>query len=135
MLERLIFKRIHSHTTSSRNFNTFQLGNRRYFSTEFALLLALDNIYHAIDTGSSTVLYHWTLVPPLTLLHISSSSIDYKTALVLPAELMHSSSLTSLTATSFLALVAPTPQRFNAQCSTGACTWFHAFIFIYLTHC
>ena len=56
MLERLILKRIQSHTTSSSNFNPFQSAYWRYISTELALLLALDNIYHAIDTGSSTVL-------------------------------------------------------------------------------
>ena len=56
MLEHLILKRIQSHTTSSKNFNPFQSAYRCYFSTESALLLALDNIYHAIDTGSSTVL-------------------------------------------------------------------------------
>ena len=56
MLERLILKRIQFHTTASSNFNPFQSAYLRYFSTESALLLALDNIYHAIDTGSSTVL-------------------------------------------------------------------------------
>ena len=56
MLERLILKRIQSQTTSSSNFNPFQSAYRRYFSTEFALLFALDNTYHAIDAGSSTVL-------------------------------------------------------------------------------
>ena len=56
MLERLILKHIQSHTTSSSNFNPFQSAYRHFFSTESALLLALDNIYHAIDTGSSTVL-------------------------------------------------------------------------------
>ena len=56
MLERLILKRIQSHVISSSNFNPFQLAYRRYFSAESALLLAVDNIYHAIDRGSSTVL-------------------------------------------------------------------------------
>ena len=56
MLEHLILKCIQSHTTSSSNFNPFQSAYRRYFSTESALLFALDNIYHAIDTGSSTAL-------------------------------------------------------------------------------
>ena len=56
MLERLILIRIQSQIISSNNFNPFQLAYRRYFSTESALLLAVDNIYHAIDTGSSTVL-------------------------------------------------------------------------------
>ena len=56
MLERLILKRLQSHTTSSSNFNPFQSAYRRYFSSESALLHALDNIYHAIDACSSTVL-------------------------------------------------------------------------------
>ena len=56
MLEHLIHKRLQSHTTSSSNFNPFQSAYRRYFSSESALLHALDNIYHAIDTLSSTVL-------------------------------------------------------------------------------
>ena len=56
MLERLILKRIQSHTTLPSNFNPFQSAYRRYFSTKSALLLALDNIIPAIDTGSSIVL-------------------------------------------------------------------------------
>ena len=56
ILERLVLKRIQSHNTSSSNFNPFQSAYRRYFSTESALLLALDNMYYTIDTGSSTVL-------------------------------------------------------------------------------
>ena len=86
MLELLILKRIQSHTTSSGNFNPFQSAYRRYFSTEFALLLALDYIYITqLIQAHRLYLYHWTLVKPLTLMNISSSSIDYKTALVLPA--------------------------------------------------
>ena len=56
LLERLILSRIQHHTTSSSTFNIFQSAYRRYYSTDLALLLALDNIYHAIDEGSSTVL-------------------------------------------------------------------------------
>ena len=56
MLERLLLKRIQSHIISSSNFNPFQLAYPRYFSTESAMLLAVDNIYDAIDTGSFTVL-------------------------------------------------------------------------------
>ena len=56
MLERLILNCIQSHTTSSSNFNPFQSAYLSYFSIESALPLALDNIFHAIDTGSFTVL-------------------------------------------------------------------------------
>ena len=51
LLERLILSRIQYHTTSSCNFNPFQSAYRRYYSTELALLLALNNIYHAIYEG------------------------------------------------------------------------------------
>ena len=56
LLERFILSRIQYHTISSCNFNPFQSAYRRYYSTESALLLALDNIYHAIDEGLSMVL-------------------------------------------------------------------------------
>ena len=51
-----LLSRIQYHTTSSCNSNPFQSAYRRYYSTESALLRALDNIYHAIDEGLSTVL-------------------------------------------------------------------------------
>ena len=51
-----MLSRIQHHITSSCNFNPFQSAYRRYYSTESALLLVLDNIYHAIDEGSSTVM-------------------------------------------------------------------------------
>ena len=56
LLERLILSRIQYHTTSFCNFNPFQSAYQRYYSIESALLLALDNIYHAIVKGSSMVL-------------------------------------------------------------------------------
>ena len=56
LLERLMISHIQYHTTSSCNIHHFQSAYRRYYSTESALLLALDNIYHAIDEGSSTML-------------------------------------------------------------------------------
>ena len=56
LLEHLILSRIQHHTTSSCNFNPFQAAYRRYYSNESALLAALDNIYHAVDEGSSTML-------------------------------------------------------------------------------
>ena len=52
LLERLILSRIQHHTTSFCNFNLLQSAYRRYYSTELALLPALDNTYHAIDEGS-----------------------------------------------------------------------------------
>ena len=84
MLERLILTCIQSHSTSTSNFNPFQSAYRRYCWTQSALLLALDNIYHANDTSSSTVLVSLDLSAPSTLLNIPSS-IDFKTALVIPA--------------------------------------------------
>ena len=56
LLERLILSRIQYRATSSCIFNPLQSAYRRYYSTESALLLLLDNIYHAIDENSSTVL-------------------------------------------------------------------------------
>ena len=44
LLERFILSRIQYHKTSFCNFNPFQSTYQRYYSTEFALLLALDNI-------------------------------------------------------------------------------------------
>ena len=55
LLEHLILSRIQYNTTSSCNLNTFQSSYRRYYSTESALLLALDNIYHVSDESSSMV--------------------------------------------------------------------------------
>ena len=63
--------RIQYHTTYSCNFNPFQSAYQRYYSTESALLLALDNIYYAIDEGSSTVLISLDLSPAFdTIDHI-----------------------------------------------------------------
>ena len=48
--------RVQYHIISSRNFNPFQSAYRKYSSTETVLLLTLDNIFHSIDQGMSTVL-------------------------------------------------------------------------------
>ena len=56
LLEHFILSRIQYHSTSSCNFNPFKSAYRRYYSTESALLLSLDNIYHIIDEGSLMVL-------------------------------------------------------------------------------
>ena len=51
-----MLSRIQYQTTSSCNFNRLQSAYRRHCSTESALLLAVENIYHASDEGSSPVL-------------------------------------------------------------------------------
>ena len=56
LLERLILICIRDHISSPSNFNPFQSAYRKYYSTETALLLALDNVYSSIDQGSSTLL-------------------------------------------------------------------------------
>ena len=56
LLERLILIRIRDHISFSSTFNPFQSAYRKYYSTEAALLLALDNVYRSINQGSSTLL-------------------------------------------------------------------------------
>ena len=56
LLERLILIRIQDHTISSTNFNPFQSAYRWFHTTETALLLTLDCIFHSIDQGLFTVL-------------------------------------------------------------------------------
>ena len=75
LLERLILSRIKYHTTSSYNFNPFQSAYRRYYSTESALLLALDNIYHSIDEGWRCW-YHGIIALHLTPSTTPFSSVD-----------------------------------------------------------
>ena len=55
LLEKLLLVRIQNHVTSSPNFNPNQSAYRPYHSTEIALILTLDNILHAADQGSSSV--------------------------------------------------------------------------------
>ena len=55
-LARLILNRIRDLISSSTDLNPFQSSYRKFYSNETALLLALDNIYHSIDHGSSTLL-------------------------------------------------------------------------------
>ena len=56
LLERLLLNRIRDHISSCSNFNPFQSAYRKYYSTETALLLALDSIYSSIDQGSFPLL-------------------------------------------------------------------------------
>ena len=80
LLERVILSRMQYHTTFSCNFNHFLSAYRRYYSTESALLLALDNIYHAIDEDSLTVWYYLILALHSTTSITPLSSVDYKPA-------------------------------------------------------
>ena len=56
ILEQLLLARVQDNIISSTNFNPFQSAYRKYNSTETALLLTLDNIFHSIEQGMSTVL-------------------------------------------------------------------------------
>ena len=56
ILERLFLTRFQPHITSSPHFNPHQSAYRRHHSTETALLLNLDHIYHASDNGEATLL-------------------------------------------------------------------------------
>ena len=44
------------HINSSSNFNSFQSAYRPHHFTETALTFTLDNVFHAADTGSATLL-------------------------------------------------------------------------------
>ena len=48
--------RVQDHIISSTNFNPFQSAYRKYNSTETAMILTLDNIFHSIDQGMYTIL-------------------------------------------------------------------------------
>ena len=56
ILERLFLARFQPFISSSPNFNQFQSAYRRHHSTETAILSTLDNIFHSIDNGKSTLL-------------------------------------------------------------------------------
>jgi hypothetical protein len=55
ILERLFLTQLHPHVTCSPLFNPHQSAYRRHHSTETALLLNLDHIYHAADNGEATL--------------------------------------------------------------------------------
>ena len=56
ILERLFLSCLLSHINTSSNFNSFQSAYRPHHSTETALTFTLDNVFHAGDTGSATLL-------------------------------------------------------------------------------
>ena len=56
ILERLFLTQLYPHVTCSPLFNPHQSAYRRHHSTETALLLNLDHIYHAADNGEATLL-------------------------------------------------------------------------------
>ena len=56
IIERLFLHRIRTHVISSPNFNLYQSAYRANHSTESALILTPDNIYHAIDLVKPTLL-------------------------------------------------------------------------------
>ena len=56
LLKKLLLGRIHNHIISSPKFNPNKSAYRPSHSTESALILTLDNILHAADEGSSSVL-------------------------------------------------------------------------------
>ena len=56
ILERLFLSRLLPHINSSSNFNSFLSAYRPHHSTETALTFTLDNVFHAADTGSATLL-------------------------------------------------------------------------------
>ena len=56
ILERLFLSRLLPHINSSSNFNSFQSAYRPHHFTETALTFTLDNVFHAADTGSATLL-------------------------------------------------------------------------------
>ena len=55
ILERLFLSRLFPHINSRSNFNSFQFAYRPHHSTETALTFTLDNVFHAADTGSATL--------------------------------------------------------------------------------
>ena len=56
ILERLFLSHLLPHINSSSNFNPFQSAYRPHHSNETALTLTLDNVFHAADNGSATLL-------------------------------------------------------------------------------
>ena len=82
LLEHLILSRIQHYTTSSCNLNPFQSVYRRYYSTESALFLALDNTISTIllTRAHRRCWYRWILplhyTPSITPFYL----VDYKPA-------------------------------------------------------
>ena len=56
ILEQLFLSRLLPHINSSSNFNSFQSAYTPHHSTETTLTFTLDNVFHAADTGSATLL-------------------------------------------------------------------------------
>ena len=56
ILEKLFLVRFQPHVTASPNYNPYQSAYRKKHSTETALTLTLDNIFHASDRSKSTIL-------------------------------------------------------------------------------
>ena len=56
ILERLFLARLQPHVIESPNFNPLQFAYRPLPSTETSLLLTLNNIFTASDSGKPTVL-------------------------------------------------------------------------------
>ena len=54
---------------SSSNFNLFQSAHRPHHSTETALILTLDNVFHAADSGSATLLVSLDLSAAFDSIH------------------------------------------------------------------
>ena len=138
MLERLILKRIQFHNTLPCNLNPFQSAYRRYFSTKSALLLALDNIFHANDTGSSIVLIALDLSAAFDTIEHSIVLNRLQSALVLYG-------LALAWFQSYLSdrrqpVCSHWPLQITRDfmlygCSTVICAWSHTFLFIHLTYC
>ena len=112
LLERLILSRIQYHTTAFCNFNPFQSAYSRYYSTESALLLALDNIYHATDKGSSTVLISLDL----------SAAFDTIDHTILLSRLQTSFGISGLTLAWFHSYLEGRSQFVHIGCSTSTVT-------------
>ena len=112
LLEHFILSRIQHHTRSSCNFNPFQSAYRRYYSTESALLLALDNIYHATDECSSTVLISLDL-------STAFDTIDYT---ILLSELQTRFGISGLALARFNPYLEGRSQFVRIGCSTSPVT-------------
>ena len=69
ILERLFLSRLLPHINSSSNFNIFQSAYRPHHSTQTALTLTLDNVFHAADSGSATLLVSLDLSAAFDSIH------------------------------------------------------------------
>jgi len=74
MLERLFTARMRPHVESCANFRQYQLAYRRGHSTETTLLRVLDDVYHAADNHS------WSLLLQLHLF-VAFDTLDKLTLL------------------------------------------------------